>query len=110
MSSQWIGRMKEYHAEIRAEEGRTKAAASQQTLQPRNGAVYIVSLDRGVNTKGGQICEAAVSHASRFIVDGSHRLATDPEISEYLTDQKARRLLSSAIGVAGQRSIGLETK
>ena len=51
-------------------------------------AVYLVSVrNRTLNTTGGTVCLAAVKVAAGRIADGTHAVATEDQIKQYLEQQ-----------------------
>jgi hypothetical protein len=74
------------------------------------GDVFLISVEneeRG--TSGGQISSATREYAARWIVGGTHRLATEPEIELYRLEMKARTDAILVAELNKKQTVRLET-
>lgn len=113
--SNWSGRSQEYWQEITRTEAKIRDAANAQQLQLRGvDAVFLVSLavNRGSSNsaRAGVISETTIRSAAKFIVDGTHELASDEQIAEYLRDVKDKRSIASTVTAGLLKTIGLGGK
>jgi len=87
MANEFWTAVNEARATIRADISKTG-----HELQPRNGTVFLMSLQNRVQrTVAGSVCEATIALAGQRVAEGSHRLATNEEISAHLKQQEAAR-------------------
>ncbi len=83
----------QYWVDVKDEMQKITAAAAQQSLQPRDGTVYITSRAsrKFVGAKAGVVCLANLKLAGQKLVEESHTLSTDAEIKAFQKDAEERK-------------------
>lgn len=106
-----MSQISEFWQGVHESRDEVRAALTNQSLQPRDGTCYIMSLrSKMQNTLPGRISLAHIPMAGQRVAEGSHRLATDAEINEYLAEQVHVRQRLKVAELALKQTVVMDVK